>query len=191
MSADHRKPVVAFIVLAFIAAALVGIQRADAETGRFLALVTHGKAVVHGSVPLGADTVQGSAVDRFASLVRDQDDTRFVSAESHGRGGAQADREDPRQERAIRDRRPTRGAGSATRRGHDSVRSARDGGQKAPSDAPRTSRGSRGNGPVSRSGSPSGSRSSESPGFSGGHRSSDRGPHDADRTATSVVDRKH
>jgi hypothetical protein len=37
VGADHRKPVAAFVVLAFIAAALVGMQRADAHGGRFLA----------------------------------------------------------------------------------------------------------------------------------------------------------
>lgn len=192
MSADHRKPVVAFIVLAFIAAALVGIQRADAQAGRFLALVTHDKAVVHGTVSLGADTVPGSAVDRFASLVRDEGDTSFVSAESRVSGGPRADGPDPSRERAIRDRRPARGAGFATKGGRDSLRSARNGGPKALIDAPKNSRTeSRANGLVSESGRPSGRRSSEGPGFPRGHRSSVRVPHDADRTAPSVDGRNH
>lgn len=191
MSADHRKPVVAFVVLAFIAAALVGIQRADAQTGRFLALVTHGKALVHGAVSLRADTVPGSAVDRFASLVRDEDDTSFVSAESRVSGGPRADGPDPSRERAILDRRPARGAGFATKGGRDALRSSR-GGQKALSDAPKNSRTeSRANGPVPKSGRPTGRRSSEGPRFPRGPRASARAPHDADRTAPSVDGRKH
>jgi hypothetical protein len=37
MSTDHRKPAVAFVALALAAAALVGIQQADAQGGRFMA----------------------------------------------------------------------------------------------------------------------------------------------------------
>jgi hypothetical protein len=36
MHVDHRKPVVAFVVLAILAAVVVGFQRADAHTGRYL-----------------------------------------------------------------------------------------------------------------------------------------------------------
>lgn len=36
MSAEHRKPLAAFVVLACAAASLVGVQRADAEHGRLL-----------------------------------------------------------------------------------------------------------------------------------------------------------
>lgn len=191
MSADHRKPVVAFIVLAFIAAALVGIQRADAETGRFLALVIHGKAVVHGTVPLAADNVQESAVDRLASLVPGGDGTRFVPAEPQGSGEARADDADPRHERANRDGRPSRGTGPATDGGRDPLESARNGGRKALSDASRTSRtDSLADRPASRSDRPSGRRGAGDPGRSGGHRSSFRGPHDAERTASSVVGRR-
>ena len=52
MSADHRKPVVAFVVLAFLAAALVGVQRADAQAGGFLAAVLGSDAHVQGQAPL-------------------------------------------------------------------------------------------------------------------------------------------
>ena len=50
MSADHRKPVVAFVVLAFLAAALVGVQRADAQAGRFMAAVLGGDVHAQGQV---------------------------------------------------------------------------------------------------------------------------------------------
>ena len=54
MSADHRKPVVAFVVLAFAAAAIVGIQRADAQAGRFLAAVIGTSVRVQGALTLDA-----------------------------------------------------------------------------------------------------------------------------------------
>jgi hypothetical protein len=52
VSTDHRKPVVAFVVLAFLAAAVVGIHRADADGARFLASVL-GAGQVDGSIPNG------------------------------------------------------------------------------------------------------------------------------------------
>jgi hypothetical protein len=55
VSADHRKPVVAFIVLAVLAAALVGFQRADAGTGQFLAALAGVGDPVEGTLPR-ADT---------------------------------------------------------------------------------------------------------------------------------------
>ncbi len=51
MSAEHRKPVVAFVVLAFLAAVLVGTQRADARGGQFFAAVAGASARVHGVLP--------------------------------------------------------------------------------------------------------------------------------------------
>lgn len=54
VSADHRKPVVAFVVLAFAAAAVVGIQRADAHAGRLLAAVIGTSVQVQGALPLDA-----------------------------------------------------------------------------------------------------------------------------------------
>lgn len=50
MSADHRKPVAAFVVLAFFAAALVGVHRADAQAGRFLAAVVGSEVRAQGAV---------------------------------------------------------------------------------------------------------------------------------------------
>jgi hypothetical protein len=185
MSADHRKPAVAFIVLAFIAAALVGIQRADAETGRFLALGTRGDAVVHGAVPLAGDT------DHLASLLRGPEDSRSVSAESPRSRHSRVEGAEPRHERASRGRRPARGVGSATNGGRDPLQRGMNGGQKALSDAPRTSHTDpRVNGPAQRSDRPPGPHGAVEPRLSGSHRSLVRGRHAAERTATSAVDRK-
>lgn len=52
MSAEHRKPVLAFVLLAFAAATLIGIQSADARGGRLMAAVIGGTVRVHGSLPL-------------------------------------------------------------------------------------------------------------------------------------------
>lgn len=52
MSADHRKPVVAFVLLVFIAAALVYVQRADARSARFFAAFIGGAGEVHGAAPV-------------------------------------------------------------------------------------------------------------------------------------------
>ncbi len=66
MSTDHRKPVLAFIVLALAAAVLVGVQRADAHAGRMLAAAIGTTVRVHGTVPtLGGSTElarQGAAI---------------------------------------------------------------------------------------------------------------------------------
>jgi hypothetical protein len=50
MTTDHRKPAVAFVVLAFAAAALVGVQQADAQAGRFLAAVVGSDAHGRGEI---------------------------------------------------------------------------------------------------------------------------------------------
>lgn len=63
MSADHRKPVVAFVVLAFLAAALVGVQRADAQAGRLMAAVldsdVHAQGQVHAVETFGRPAPSG------------------------------------------------------------------------------------------------------------------------------------
>jgi hypothetical protein len=59
MSTDHRKPVVAFVCLAFIAAALIGVQRADAQAGRFL------EAFVGSGVRVHSDTLLTGEVRRL------------------------------------------------------------------------------------------------------------------------------
>jgi len=54
MHADHRKPVVAFVVLVILAAVVVGFQRADARTGRFL--TSFATVTAHTEGPLSRDT---------------------------------------------------------------------------------------------------------------------------------------
>ena len=66
MSADHRKPLVAFVVLAFAAAAIVGIQRAEAQAGRFLAAVVGTSVRVQGT--LTSDIAPVDAAIRAAGL---------------------------------------------------------------------------------------------------------------------------
>ena len=66
MSADHRKPLVAFVVLAFAAAAIVGIQRAEAQAGRFLAAVVGTSVRVQGT--LSSDDGPVEAAIRAAGL---------------------------------------------------------------------------------------------------------------------------
>ena len=79
MSADHRKPMVAFVVLAFVAATIVCVQRADAQSARFFAAFVGGAVEIHGSVPapvafLGGDESRqgtiGSAFEALASRDR-------------------------------------------------------------------------------------------------------------------------
>jgi hypothetical protein len=64
MSAEHRRPAAAFVVLALVAAAVVGIQRAEAQGGRLLAAVIGAGVSVHGTLPRVeplADSVLGDA----------------------------------------------------------------------------------------------------------------------------------
>lgn len=75
MSADHRKPVVAFVVLALAAAAIVGIQRAEAQAGRFLATVigtgVRGQGTLAADVPGVGEAIRTAAFGpRFSSLDR-------------------------------------------------------------------------------------------------------------------------
>lgn len=98
MSADHRKPVVAFVVLAFLAAAIVCVQRADAQSARFFAAFVGGAGEIHGSVPapgafLGSDQARqgtmGPVFEATASARRVTGSTRhdgapFGRAEANG-----------------------------------------------------------------------------------------------------------
>lgn len=68
MSAEHRKPAVAFAVLALVAATLVGMQRADAQGGSFLAAVAGATVRVQGTVPRGAVHLAATARDGGAAL---------------------------------------------------------------------------------------------------------------------------
>jgi hypothetical protein len=68
MSAEHRKPLAAFILLALAAAVIVGVQRADAQPGRFLASVVGSTERVHGLLPELTDSsaqLSGSQLGRL------------------------------------------------------------------------------------------------------------------------------
>lgn len=67
MSAEHRKPIAAFVVLVFVAAAVVGIQRAEAQGGRLLAAVIGTTVRVQGTLAL-SETVPALSVRRVAAL---------------------------------------------------------------------------------------------------------------------------
>jgi hypothetical protein len=67
VSADHRRPFLAFVVLALLAAALVGVQRAEAQSGRFLAAAIGTTVRVQGTLP-GSELSLDVARDRLASL---------------------------------------------------------------------------------------------------------------------------
>ena len=125
MSADHRKPALAFVVLALVAATIVCVQRADAQTARFFAAFVGGAVEIHGSVPapaafLGSDRAGqgtiGSAFEALASRDRVTGSTRLDGAPFgrvegtvlHGESG-----ELSRDHRA----RPVKKADSAARRG--------------------------------------------------------------------------
>lgn len=51
MSTEHRRPAVAFAILAIVAAAVVGVQRAEAQGGRLLAAVVGAGVSVQGTLP--------------------------------------------------------------------------------------------------------------------------------------------
>jgi hypothetical protein len=76
MSTDHRRPAVAFVVLAFVAAALVGVQKADAQGGRFLAAVVGSDVHARGAIAAApAEAPQqsaslGSALSALSGLAR-------------------------------------------------------------------------------------------------------------------------
>lgn len=55
MSAQHRKPFVAFVVLALAVVALIGAQHADAQPGRLLVAGIGAQVEVRGQLPAPAD----------------------------------------------------------------------------------------------------------------------------------------
>jgi hypothetical protein len=68
VSLDHRKPVVAFVVLALVVTGLIGMQRADAQGGRLLAAMVGAAAGVHGVLPAPARDSEEAAVSRVVAL---------------------------------------------------------------------------------------------------------------------------
>lgn len=68
MSADHRKPVVAFVMLALAAGLVVGVQQAEAQGGRLLAAAAGVGAHVQGTISSPPETVGSRGYDRLADL---------------------------------------------------------------------------------------------------------------------------
>lgn len=95
MSAQHRKPLAAFIGLAFAAAVMVGVHRADAQTGHFLASVMGSTERVHGLLPeLSASRSRpsGEQVDRLqpgfgAIVAHEQRDREQAAAQPRPEAG--------------------------------------------------------------------------------------------------------
>ena len=67
MSTDHRKPLVAFVLLALAAAVVVGMGRADAVAGRLFESVGSASIRVHGAVDAPRNATGASA--SFDALV--------------------------------------------------------------------------------------------------------------------------
>lgn len=68
MSTDHRKPVVAFVMLALAAGLVVGVQQAEAQGGRLLAAAAGVGAHVQGTISSPSETVGSRAHERLADL---------------------------------------------------------------------------------------------------------------------------
>ena len=62
MSAQHRKPFVAFVVLALAVVVLIGAQRAEAQHGRILATGIGADVEVRGQLPVSADTPRAASL---------------------------------------------------------------------------------------------------------------------------------
>lgn len=74
MSTEHRRPAVAFAILAIVAAAVVGVQRAEAQGGRLLAAVVGAGVSVQGTLPraepLAASVLDDAGLFPDGSLLR-------------------------------------------------------------------------------------------------------------------------
>lgn len=68
MSAEHRKPVAAFVMLALMAAGVIGIQRAEAQAGRLLVAMIGTSAEVHGTLPAVSETTRAVSLARSSDL---------------------------------------------------------------------------------------------------------------------------
>ncbi|HEX6247424.1 MAG TPA: hypothetical protein VFZ64_06085 [Nocardioidaceae bacterium] len=109
MSAEHRKPVVAFVALAIIAAALVGMQRADARGGEMLAAVIGAGAHVDGTLPERVEVLDDSVVTTLGSALLVLTDAPGAAAggagnqagTTSGPGAAVAGRESARTPREV------------------------------------------------------------------------------------------
>lgn len=68
MSADHRKPVVAFVMLALAAAVVVGVQQAEARGSHILAAAVGAGGHVQGTVPIAERTLERGEYARLTDL---------------------------------------------------------------------------------------------------------------------------
>jgi len=68
VSTDHRKPVMAFVVLALMAACLVGVQRAEAQSGRLLAAAVGLSVRAQGSLPDPLGSLADAAQEQVTTL---------------------------------------------------------------------------------------------------------------------------
>jgi hypothetical protein len=68
VSAQHRKPVVAFVLLACLAVAIVGVRAAEGSKGRFIAAPVGVAAEVHGTIPGQSEADRRSAAERVEAL---------------------------------------------------------------------------------------------------------------------------
>ena len=68
MSAQHRKPVVAFVLLACMAGAIVGVRAAEGSKGRLIAAPVGVAAEVHGTIPGQSEADRRSAAERVEAL---------------------------------------------------------------------------------------------------------------------------
>jgi hypothetical protein len=68
VSAEHRKPVMAFVLLAVAAIGVVGLQRADAQPGRFLAAAVGVHAQAQGTLHLSSPALTHVAREHAAAM---------------------------------------------------------------------------------------------------------------------------
>lgn len=138
MSADHRKPVVAFVLLVFIAAALVYVQRADARSARFFAAFIGGAGEVHGAAPvpegfLGAAGSQEWKAGLPEATAVGRGSVADDSARRSGHAGRRTDLRDEAAGELTRGRhgRPSVGKGSAAPGSEVAEAARRSGGARA------------------------------------------------------------
>ena len=68
MSAEHRKPFVAFVALALTVLGLIGVQRADAQHGQVLATAIGAEVEVRGQLPAPSDAHPRRVASRVTAL---------------------------------------------------------------------------------------------------------------------------
>jgi len=68
VSAEHRKPVVAFVALALTVLGLIGVQRADAQHGQVLAAAVGAEVEVRGQLPAPSDAHPRRVASRVTAL---------------------------------------------------------------------------------------------------------------------------